>query len=176
MPTERKSVPIHAPRLTGRIVEGMRAAIADPKSRPQAYIRLSASGGVRGEAYDFEYRIDAAGRSSVRLRDELKERRAARRASEPKTKAQPTRFAALARALDIETLLRSETPSGGFPPDSVVGRLEVSDGEQTVTFLFLADDAQAARARMPAPEALRKAVDAVYRAAATHLDIKDVRP
>jgi hypothetical protein len=176
MPAERKSIPIHAPRLPGRIVEGLRAAIANPKSRPQAYVRLTASGGVRGETYDFEYRIDAAGRSSARLVDELKERRAARLASDAKTKAEPARFAALARDLDIEALVQSDTPAGGFPPDSVVGRLEVSDGEQTVAFLFLADEAQAARARMPAPEALRKAVDAVYRAAASHLDTKDVRP
>lgn len=170
-----KSIPIHTPRVPGRIVEGLRAAIADPRSRPRAYIRLSASGGVRGEAYDFEYRIDAAGHASARLLDELKGRRAAQPARETKA-ADPERFAALASAIDIGALLRGEAPSGGFPPDSVVGRLEVSDGEQTETFLFLADAEQATRARMVAPDPLRKAVDAVWSAAARHLGADDVRP
>ena len=175
MAGEPKSIPIHAPRVPGRIVEGLRAAIADPKARPRAYVRLRASGGVRGEAYDFEYRIDAAGNVEVRLRDELKGRDAARPARDAKG-ADPGRFAALVRALDIEALARSEAPSGGFPPDSVVGRLEVSDGEQTETYLFLADEKQASRARLLASDPLRKAVDAVWRAAAAHLDLEDVRP
>jgi hypothetical protein len=175
MPIEPKSIPIHVPRVAGRIVEGLRAAIADPKTRPRAYIRLSASGGVRGEAYDFEYRIDAGGRTSARLLDELKGRRVAGPSVSTEA-ADPARFAALTATLDIEALMRSETPTGGFPPDSVVGRLEVSDGEQTATFLFMADDEQARRARLPAPDSLRKAVDAVYRAAAAHLHTEDVRP
>ncbi|HSW15719.1 MAG TPA: hypothetical protein VLJ86_00720 [Ramlibacter sp.] len=174
MPTDSKSIPIGTPPVPDRVIHGLQAAIADPGSRPQAYIRLRASGGVRGEAYDFEFRIDVAGRTHTHLLDELN----GRNQSTPVAieAADPKRFVTLARALDIEALMRAEAPSGGFPPDSVVGRLEVSDGEQTATFLFLADEKQAERARRRAPDSLHKAVDAVFRAAATTLGADDVRP
>jgi hypothetical protein len=175
MPTEPKSIPIATPRLPGRIVEGIRAAIADPKQRPKAFIRLTASGGVHGESYDFEYRIDAAGRVSTHLVDELKGRRYAARADVTHT-ASAARFVALARALDIEALARVDNPAAGFPPDSVVGRLEISDGEQTVSFLFLADDEQARRIRHVVADPLRKAVEAVYREATMQLKADDLRP
>ncbi len=175
MPADSKSIPIGTPPVPDRVVRGLQAAIADPASRPQAYIRLRASGGVRGEAYDFEYRIDASGRTHTHLVDELKGRRETAPEAADKA-AGPKQFATLARALDIEALMRAEVPSGGFPPDSVVGRLEVSDGEQTVSFLFLADDKQAERVRRRAPDALREAVNAVFRAAAATLNAEDVRP
>jgi hypothetical protein len=57
-----------------------------------------------------------------------------------------------------------------------VGRLEVSDGEQTATFLFQADEQQPGRMRQHVPDALRKAIDAVFRAAAATLRVDDLRP
>lgn len=173
MATESKTMPIATPQLPGRIVEGLRKAIDDPKKYPKAYIRLSASGGVHGESYDFEYRIEASGRATSRLHDELKGQRIAERAATGKA-ASPAQFAALAKAIDIEALLRSEPVSGGFTPDSVVGRLEISDGEQTATFLFQAGDEQAAGARASDP--LRRAAAAVYKAAAAHLGTDDAKP
>lgn len=175
MPAEPKSVPIHAPRMPSRIIEGLRAAIANPMSKPRAYIRLSVSGGVHGEAYDFEYRIDANGQTSAHLRDELKDCQVDEPSTDTKA-ADPARFADLAAALDIEALVRNEAQGGRFPPDSVVGRLEVSDGEQTVTFLFLADEDQARQARLLVPDSLRKTVDTIYRAAAAYLGTENVRP
>jgi hypothetical protein len=160
MATGSRTIPIGTPQVPGRVVGGIQAAIADPASRPQAYIRLRASGGVRGERYEFEYTVDAAGRAQARLLDELKDRRHATPApaeAAASKAADPRQFATLARALDIESLMRAESPAGNFPPDSVVGRLEVSDGEQTATFL-------------------RKAVDAVFRSAAKALGTEDVRP
>ena len=72
MPADPKQLPSTRRRTRYRIAAGLRAAFADPKTHPQAYIRLTASGGVRSEAYDFEYRIDASGKTSVHLRDEMK--------------------------------------------------------------------------------------------------------
>jgi hypothetical protein len=175
MPTEPKSIPIHVPHTPGRIVEGIYEAIADPKTHPQAYIRLTVSGGIRGEAYDFEYRIDAKGQSNVRLRDELKNFQTQVIQADTEF-IDPKCFATLVSALDIANLIRCETQSGGFPPDSVVGRLEISDGDQKATFLFLANEEQAKQARLLAPDPLRKAVDTIYRTAATHLRMENVRP
>lgn len=174
-PEEPRSIPSATPKIPGRIVEGFRAAIADPKQRPKAYVRLTVSGGVHGESYDFEYRIDAAGRISSHLVDEMKQRRYSTPADSAR-KASAERFVDVARKLDVEALARIEKPTAGFPPDSVVGRLEINDGEQAATFVFLADDQQAASARYTAPDALRKAVDVLYREAAAHLGADDLKP
>ncbi len=175
MPTSRKTIAINPPKLAASVAAGLRRAIEDPARHPDAYISLSASGGLHGEHYEFEYRIDAAGRVTSRLTDELKGRRHAERALAGNA-VDPSRFVALARAIDVPALLRVTPVSGGFPPDSVVGRLEVGDGKKAATFLFLADDEQAPRSRAVAPAPLRKAAAAVYAAAAAYLGTADVKP
>jgi hypothetical protein len=175
MAAESNTAPSGTPQVPGRLAEGLRAAMAEPQRHPEAYIRLSVSGGVHGEAYALEYRMDATGHTTGRLVDEMKGRR--HEAPAPSKQApDPARFAALARSIDIESLMRADNLGGGFPPDSVVGRLEVSDGEQTASFVFLADDAQADHAGRRAPDPLRKAAAAVYQAAAAHLGTGDVKP
>lgn len=164
MPVGRTSSPAGTPRVPGRIIEGMREAIADPRRRPRAYIRLSAHGGVRGEAYDFEYVIDALGHTTSRLTDELSGEQHVSR-DDPSRPGDPGRFALLAEAVDLVSLMQVEQQTGGFVPDSVVGRLEVSDGEQSVSFLFPAGDSLAARAQADIPDRLRHAVEVVYQAA-----------
>jgi hypothetical protein len=180
MATAPRSIPIGTPKLPNRLVDGLRRVVADPKRYPGAYVKLSASGGVHGESYDFEYRIDAQGRATGRLLDELKSVRVtdadvAARKGAKSASADPKRFAEIVKAIDVEALLRSDKPSGGFVPDSVVGRLEISDGEQTATFLFQPDDTQARRATASVAEPLRHATDAVWRAAAAHLGT-EVKP
>ena len=175
MADQTKAAPAGTPKVPGRIVDGIRKAIANPKDHPRAFIRLTASGGTHGEKYEFEYMIDAAGNTTGRMRDQLKGRECRAYADADK-QADPKRFASLAEAVHIDSLIGSEHAAGGFPPDSVVGRLEISDGEQSVSFAFLADDSQAARAGIRTSESLRRAVDVVYQAAAAHLNEKDVKP
>jgi hypothetical protein len=172
MSDPQSSAPHGTPLVPGRIVDGLRAAIADPGRREGAYVRLAVAGGVRGEAYDFEYQVDATGRATTRLRDELHGRHHDARDDEP----DPDRFRAVAQAIDVAALLREEEPTAGIPPDSVIGRLEVSDGEQTVRFTFLADEEQAQRMRLGAPEPLRRAVDAIYESAAKAIGDERLRP
>ncbi len=181
MATAPRSIPIATPKLPGRLVDGLRRAVAEPERHAGAYVKLSASGGVHGESYEFEYRVDAAGRVSGRLLDELKGVRisgadaGARKGAKPASAADSKRFAQAVKAIDIEALMRSDTPSAGFVPDSVVCRLEVSDGEQTATFLFQVEDAPAGRTTANVAEPLRRATDAVWRAASAHFGF-DVKP
>lgn len=181
MATPPRSIPIGTPKLPDRLAEGLRRAVADPKRHAGAYVKLTASGGVHGESYDFEYRIDSAGRASGRLHDEMKGVRvtdadvASRKGAKSANAAVPKRFADIVKAIDVDTLMRSDNPTSGFLPDSVVGRLEISDGAQTATFLFQADDVQALGAKAVAAEPLSRAADAVWRAAAAHLGT-EVKP
>jgi hypothetical protein len=172
MTDDQSSAPHGIPRIPGRIVEGLKAAIADPDRRAEAYVDLAVAGGVRGEAYDFVFHVDAAGRTTTRLRDELNGRYEEALELEPDR----DRFKDLAQAIDIEALLCAQPVASRFPPDSVVGRLEISDGEQIVRFRYLADLEQAERARAVASPALRDAIDAVYKAAAKALGQEQLRP
>ena len=181
MATRPRSIPIGTPKLPGRLAEGLRRAVADPKRHAGAYVKLTASGGVHGEHYDFEYRIDVAGRASGRLHDEMKGVRmtdadvASRKGAKSVNAAAPKRFADIVKAIDVDALMRSDATTGGFVPDSVIGRLEVSDGEQTATFQFQAHDAQATGAKGVAAEPLGRAADAVWHAAAAHFGT-EVKP
>ncbi len=175
MADETNARPVGIPKVPGRIVDGMRKAVADPASRSRAYVRLSVSGGVHGEEYEFEYLVDASGNTTGHMRDELSGRRGSAR-PEAQRQVDPQRFKSLVEAIDVDALVRADYAAGGFPPDSVVGRLELSDGEQAVSFTFLADDNQAARSEIRMPEPLRTAVDAVYRAAAADFGQDNVKP
>ena len=172
MSDPQSSAPHGTPRVPGRIADGFKAAIADPDTHDGAYVRLAVAGGVRGEAYDFEYHVDATGRATSRLRDELHGRHHDVRVHEPDR----DRFRAVAQAIDVGALTRAETPAARIPPDSVIGRLEISDGEQTARFTFLADDEQAQRMKAAAPEPLRRAVDVMYESAAKAIGDDRLRP
>lgn len=174
MTDQPKTGPAGVPRLPERLAYGLREAAASPASRPEAYIRLTVAGGVGGERYDFEFMADAAGNVLSRLRDELRTRDV--RATPEQRRTDLGRFRQLVESIDVAAIVRAGRPTGGFPPDSVVGFLEVSDGEQVESFPFLADQAQAARAQALAPDPLVRAVDAVYSAAAAYLGVDDLRP
>ena len=174
MPDQSNTSPAGVPRLPERLAAGMEEAAADPAKRPSAYIRLVVAGGVHGERYDFAFMADAAGNVESRLRDDLKQREAVMPLD--RQRGDPDRFRRLVELVDVAALLRADPPATGFPPDSIVGLLEVSDGEQVERFRFLADEAQAARASARAPEPLSHAVAAVYAAAAEELGVEDPRP
>jgi hypothetical protein len=158
------AAPHGTPHLPARIVEGLKAAVAEPDRRAGAYVHLAVAGGVHGEHYEFEYRVDAHGRATGRLHDELHGRSVAARELE----ADPERFRALAEGIDVAALLGAGESGHGALPDSVIGRLEISDGEQTVRWRFLPDREQA--------EPLRRAVDLVYESAAKALAEERLRP
>jgi hypothetical protein len=92
-------------------------------------------------------------------------------------RAEPHRldFAALARAIDPAALLEADLPAPRFPPDSLVGRLEISDGEQTLTLFYMADPEQAQAAGFRPPAALARAIDAIYAQGARLLGSDDIR-
>jgi hypothetical protein len=175
MADEPSGRPGGTPHVPGRVVAGLRQAMDDPASRPGAFIRLTVSGGVAGERYELVHLVDASGATTSHLRDQMTSRES-RYVPDLAEEDDPARFRSLAEAIDVESLLQTEHPTGGFPPDSLVGILEVSDGEQTETFTFLADDAQAERAGVVRPGPLRQAVDAVYAAAAEAMGEQDLKP
>ncbi|MGX7678867.1 hypothetical protein ACSMXN_08205 [Jatrophihabitans sp. DSM 45814] len=167
--------PAGVPNLPGRIADGMRQAAANPGSRPRAYVQLTASGGAHSERYVFEYRVDSMGNVSSSLHDDLKDRHH-EATRERKRQADPEAFRRLVDSIDVDALVRAEQAATGFPPDSLVGRLEISDGEQSTSFVFLADDVQAARAERQLNQPLRHAIDAIYRSASAHLEADDLKP
>jgi hypothetical protein len=169
-----RASPAGVPRLPERLADGLRDAAANPDNRPSAYVRLIVTGGVHGERYDFEFMADAAGNVQSHLHDELRPRDV--RDTPAQAGADRDRFRQLVEAIDVDAIVRADRPTAGFPPDSVVGILEVSDGEQVERFPFLADEAKATRIQAAPPEPLLRAVDAVYSTAAAYLAVDDLKP
>lgn len=144
--------------------EWARQVLADPEARSGAYARLTISGGLPEEgAEPLTIDMSAAGEMPFAL--EAAPAGAGRHVSlEMDEDILATLFGAVeggAVAIGMNEAAPAEPPD--IPPDSVVGRLEVSVGEARRELVFMADEEQAKTAghELPAPAAaaVRKMVD-----------------
>ena len=170
MHEDAKQTPTGPPSVPEQLVEGIRRAIEQPLEHENARITVVVEGGVRGEHYEFTYTVDATGAAFGVMRDELRGR-----AMEHRADPDPNRFGELARAIDLDALVGVHRPAIGYPPDSVIGTLEVTDGRQTVRVPFLAGDSEQ-RARAKEPDAVTRAADAAFAHAERTLGTEDLRP
>jgi len=144
----------------------------DPEADGPFGVRLSVSGGIEGERYDFQFAASGEGRAQIGLRCQMTER-----AFEAKQYDLPREeLANVLESVQVEEMAYLEAQSVRFPPDSLIGRLELSDGERTIVSFFMADAGQAATAGFEMPSFLEKTTEAIYELAARVLDTKDVRP
>lgn len=167
-----KEQPAAAPSVPGELVKKVAQGISDPENAPDLRVALWVEGGVHSERYEFHFEASGSGEGFARLRNELTGRQA-----EPRTfELEPSDFSDLLRTLDVRRLIRAAEQQPRIPPDSVIGRLEISDSEQRVSTVFMADAEQAKDAGYELPREVAHAVDWIYDLAARKLDEKDVRP
>jgi hypothetical protein len=167
-----KSTPGAVPNVPGELADQLAAAIDDPAMRAPIRLTLHVEGGLADERYEFHFEASGAGVAHSVLRDAL-----TGRAPEPKqgdlTRAQLTD---LLSKIDVRALAEAGRHPPRFPPDSLVGRLEVGSDTQHVSVLFMADPEQARSARQEPPRAVRELVAAIYEAGAKQLGEKTVAP
>ena len=145
-----------------------RAARA-PSEHPKAFVRMEIDGAIPGEQYHFAFTAHPTGVAYLDLNDEQSKRAHKRDAAR-------LAFGQLIRRIDIGSLLNADIPPPRFPPDSLVGRLELSDGWQQRVFYFMADPEQAKTAGYAMDSSLARAVEAIYGEAARQLRTADIRP
>jgi hypothetical protein len=167
-----KNEPAAAPSVPRLLAGKVSAGVSDPASARDLRISLLVEGGAPSERYEFAYEAAGSGEATARMRNELTGREARSRTVE----LAPGDFAELLSTIDVSQLLRAADKAHPIPPDSVIGILELSDGAQRVSTVFMADAEQARDAGYEIPPAIAKAVERIYDLAAKQLDEKDVRP
>ena len=167
-----KSSPGAVPHVPGDLAAQVAAAVDDKDVRTPIHLGLHVEGGLADERYEFHFEVSGTGAVSSVLRDAL-----AGRNPEPKRgELASGQLTELLRKIDVRALAEAGRRPARFPPDSLVGRLEVRNDTQRVSVLFMADPEQAKAAGQEPPRAVRELVAAVYEAGAKQLGEKTVAP
>ncbi len=172
MEKEEKFTPSQQPDLALPLTETVHRALEDPEAARDVRIELQIGGGLATQSYRFEFEASGGGVARCNLNCELSGRRAGRE----KAEAEHGMFTELLTAILDSGVLELPPPGPPFLPDTVVGCLTISDGRNVSRYYFAADPDQAQVQDRPTPEALLKAVDAVYSAGARMLDMDTVKP
>lgn len=167
-----KSTPKGAPSIFQNLDEQVQRAAAEPKAGGNIRIKMLIEGGVHEERYHFHFVASGEGEVECGMRCQLSDRAYDTRATEMSREE----FAEILQKIRVPTLVESSQPDVPIPPCSLVGRLEISNGEQTMSAVFMADAGQAETAGYKMPPALAEIVERIYDLAERQLDAKDVRP
>lgn len=159
-----------APPEPGELDASIRAAI-ERRTAPGIRVRLDVEGGHPGERYELRVRI-SGGEAEVSLLDEL---RGLRREPVHRSVGR-TPEVALLREIDAPALAEASKVQQRIPPGSVVGRLEIGDGERSVVTVFMADKGQAESAGFRIPSQVEQVVDRIYALASETIEESDIRP
>lgn len=166
-----KDQPAAAPSVPGELVKKVAEGVTDPERAPDLRIALWVEGGAPSERYEFHFEAAGSGDAKAGVRNEITGRESESRAIE----LAPSDFSDLLRTLDVRRMIRAAGRQPPIPPDSVIGKLEISDGEQRVSIVFMADPEQAKDVGYELPREVANAVDRIYDLAARQLG-EDVRP
>lgn len=168
----RKTTPRGGPPIFQELEEQVQRAATDPGKAEYVRVKMVVDGGVEEEKYRFRFVASTEGEVECEMTCRLSDRN-----YETQTeKLSQKRLAKLFGAIDIPALVEARRPDINIPPCSLVGRLEVSNGEQTVTAIFMADAGQANTAGYSMPPALAEAAEVIYDLSAKQLGAKKVRP
>jgi hypothetical protein len=169
---ENKDAPSGAPFDPAELAAKVRRAVDEPAALSEIRVSLEVEGGQHPEHYHFAFTTSGAQEAEAGLRDDLREIAVEQRRS----KLTGTDLASLLKAVDVEGLVAASRVRPAIPPDSLVGRLRVGDGEREVTVLFMADREQARTAGYEPPAAVTQLVDQIYKLGAKTVGAKNIRP
>jgi hypothetical protein len=167
-----QAMPAGAPPAADAESGALEAALAAPEEH-RIGLRLNIAGGLAGERYDFDFTIEGTDGGQCGMRCELSGRHADRRSVE----VDPAELAGMMRSFAPQMMMAADAGrAGGFPPCSLIGRLELTvDGERRVHF-FMADEGQAETVGYELPAHIKNAVDRLYELAEKRLGMDNVRP
>jgi hypothetical protein len=170
--SNHKAAPGGVPASLRQLDAKVRQAAAARAALPELRVSMSVTGGVAGERYDFRCDVSGDGRVACQMSCELFQR---------EYKARPAKIpqatvVELLRKINVEEMARASESQPPIPPDSLVGRLEISDGQQTFATVFMADPEQARTAGYEIPPELRQLIDTIYDLAAKQMNAEHVRP
>jgi hypothetical protein len=154
-------------------LQGALEAAAGGAVDPRLEISLIVAGGAPSQRYRFAFRGAGAGDAESDLECQPSKRRGT---SKQTAKPDPAQFADLVRAILASGLLEVPQQQPRFLPDTVVGKLEISDGSSRRRWYFAADPDQASVQQLQTPPAVAKAADAIYAAGGRLMGKRSVKP
>lgn len=167
-----KTRPDLTPAGPSRLAESVDHALTDPQSRNDIEISLAVHGGLPSQAFHLDFEASGGGTVRCRLACEL----SGRQAHVEEARLDEKGLVRLLEDLQENKVLELPDEPPSFLPDTLVGRLVISDGQVSRTFFFAADPEQAkTQGRPPAPE-LQRVLDTIYDLAATVADVESARP
>lgn len=135
-------------------------------------ISLRVAGGMPSQAYRLNYRIGGDLRARVALDDD----RAGRHREMGDTQVESGQLAKVASELVANRVLDVPTARPQFLPDTVIGIIEVSNGERSFRVYFAADPDQASVQEEPPRAELQRAAAAIYVSAGGLMGERSVGP
>ncbi len=147
------------------------AARVAPKEPSRLRVTLDVEGGSVDDRYEFHFEGTGAGDIQVGVKDLLRQLEIPTRVGH----VEAGEMTEVLTSIDIGQVIAVSRGLPPIPPDSTVGILRISDGEQEVSVPFMADDGQAETAGFELPEDLRRAVNTIYEIGAKQLEMKSVR-
>ncbi|HET8677632.1 MAG TPA: hypothetical protein VFO63_17665 [Blastocatellia bacterium] len=152
--------------------ETLLKAVQEPRVAEEITVALKISGGLPSQAYRFEFRASGKGEVHCEMASEPTSRQAKAKAQ----KLEGKQFTALLKNLLASGVLEIPQEPPSFLPDTLVGRLEISDGKSVHRIFFAADPDQASvQDKVPRPEVL-KAVDSIYALASKVTGTRSIKP
>ena len=167
-----KATPGETPPDPKSLAAKVGAAQVEPDDPTELRVRLDVEGGSVHDRYEFHFDSTGAGDVQLTVTDRLRNVEIAPRAGQVTSRE----MTAVLKDIDIDQLADLSRQLPPIPPDSTVGILRISDGEQEASITFMADEGQAETADFELPRGLRRAIDGIYAISAKQLKQKSVRP
>jgi hypothetical protein len=164
-----RGVPIHLVEMETKVRQ---AAKEDKDGEQDISAVMIVSGGVHGEHYNFHFSASDKGVAECSLQCQMSDRQY----ETQEYKLPQGAFANVLETISVGDLAMASEQEVLIPPDSLIGQLELSDGENTIRTIFMADPGQAETAGYKMPPYLSQTTDAVYDLAAQVMVVEDVRP
>jgi hypothetical protein len=149
----------------------LQSALRDPSRLRDVRVRLTISGGLPEERYELRFRAEGG-----KVDCALAQAQTGAKSQAESHELSERELVELFQRMDLVQLLKGDVPRPRIPPDSLVGRLELSVGREPVSLYFMADPGQARDAGFEPPPALAKAIDAIYGICGRTLGIEHLAP
>ena len=164
--------PSGTPPTTNTDSATLEAVLATPQDH-EIRLRLQVAGGIAGERYDFDFTIDGRNGGQCAMHCELSGRNADRQA----VSIAPSEVADIMQSIAPAMMQANDDErTGGFPPCSLIGRLEMNIDSARHVHFFMADQGQAETVGYKPPAHVDEAVERLYELAEKRLGFDNVRP
>jgi hypothetical protein len=166
-----KTSPTQAVESTREAGSWQKAIQAFKEKGSPLQVRLDVSGGLKGKAYKLSMGLTEEGSLQGHWDCRVRDKKA-----EISSKVDRKRLLELVSLMEETRLFEHTQPNPSFLPDTVVGKLTISIGGQTLVFYYPADERQMGKQAEPLHPGLKRITDWLYAQGAKAVKAKNIKP